>query len=176
MENLNKYINSKMKKLNNSKKTFKDIFEITHDQDDRVFAEITDAYKIKKMSYTECKNQSIKTALYLEDKLSHIEKNSFVGLMMDNSITWITTFLGLLMAGYKPVLLNLRLNNILLNEVISLTNLKCIVCDKDYNLSSESHILNIDDVNETKLTDKEFNWADEIALSTSLLAPLGRGI
>lgn len=167
MENLNKYINQKMKMLNESSKTFKDIFEITHDQKDRVFAEITDGYKIKKMSYTECKNQSIKTALYLEEKLSHIEKNSFVGLMMDNSIIWITTFWGLLMAGYKPVLLNLRLNNILLNEVISLTNLKCIVCDKDYNLSSESHILNIDDVNNTKLLDKEFKWADEIALSTS---------
>lgn len=167
MENLNKYINQKMKMLNESSKTFKDIFEITHDQKDRVFAEITDGYKIKKMSYTECKNQSIKTALYLEEKLSHIEKNSFVGLMMDNSIIWITTFWGLLMAGYKPVLLNLRLNNILLNEVISLTNLKCVVCDKDYNLSSESHILNIDDVNNTKLLDKEFKWADEIALSTS---------
>ena len=167
MENLNKYINQKMKMLNESSKSFKDIFEITHDQKDRVFAEITDGYKIKKMSYIECKNQSIKTALYLEEKLSHIEKNSFVGLMMDNSIIWITTFWGLLMAGYKPVLLNLRLNNILLNEVISLTNLKCIVCDKDYNLSSESHILNIDDVNNTKLLDKEFKWADEIALSTS---------
>ena len=167
MENLNKYINKKMKQLSLTQKTFKDIFEITHDQEDRIFGEITDGYKIKKVSYKECKSTSIKTALYLEEKLTNIEKDSFVGLMMDNSMTWITTFWGLLMAGYKPVLLNLRLNDILLNEVIKLTNLKYVVCDKNYNLSVDSLILNIDEVNNLKEVIKEFKWANEIALSTS---------
>lgn len=167
MENLNKYINNKMKKLNNSKKTFKDIFEITHDQDERIFAEITNGYKINKMSYNECKNECIKTALYLEEKLLEVEKNSFVGLMMENSIRWVTTFWGLLMAGYKPVLLNLRLTDMLLNDVIGLTNLKYIVSDKEYNVSVKQLILNEEEVKNTIFQNKEFNWANEIALSTS---------
>lgn len=167
MENLNRYINSKMIKLKNSKKTFKDIFEITHDQDDRIFAETTNGYTINKMSYNECKKECVKTAIYLEDKLSDVEKNTFVGLMMENSIKWVTTFWGLLMAGYKPVLLNLRLTGALLDEVISLTNLKYIVSDKEYSISTKQIVLNDDEINSTIFKNKEFNWANEIALSTS---------
>ena len=167
MENLNKYINNKIKKLNITKKTFKDIFEITHDQEDRIFAETTNGYKINKMSYKECKIECIKTALYLENQLSTLERNSFVGLMMENSIKWITTFWGLLMAGFKPVLLNLRLNDILLNEVIELTDLKYIVSDKEYNVPIEQLVFNEEEVLNTEIVNKEFNWANEIALSTS---------
>ena len=167
MENLNKYINNKMKKLNSTQKTFKDIFEITHDQDDRIFAETTNGYKINKISYKECKTECTKTAIYLEEKLSNVEKDSFVGLMMDNSIKWVTTFWGLLMAGFKPVLLNLRLNDMLLNDVIELTNLKYIVSDKEYNVSIKQLVLNEEEVLNTKIVNKEFSWANEIALSTS---------
>ena len=156
-----------MIRLKNSEKTFKDIFEITHDQDDRIFAETTNGYRINKMSYNECKKECVKTAIYLEDKLSDVEKNTFVGLMMENSIKWVTTFWGLLMAGYKPVLLNLRLTGALLDEVISLTNLKYIVSDKEYSISTKQIVLNDDEINSTIFENKEFNWANEIALSTS---------
>lgn len=108
MEKINKLINQSIKKLQLSNKTFKDIFEIIYQYDDKIFCEITNGYKIEKLSYLECKENIIKTAIYFEKLLCDYRKGSFVGLLMENSINWIYSFWGLLMAGYKPMLLNLR--------------------------------------------------------------------
>lgn len=167
MENLSKLINKKMFELNNSNKTFKDIFEITYSHSDKVFCELTDGYKIKKITYNEFKIKCIKNAIYLEEQLKDNPKNSFIGLMMDNSPLWISTFWGLLMAGYKPLLLNLRLSDTLLIDVLNLASVNTVICDKNYNLNKNVLIVNEDEIDNQVIINKEFSWADEIALSTS---------
>lgn len=167
MENLKKLINQKMCDLENSNKTFEDIFNITHSHANKIFCEVTDGFKIKTLTYNECRNLCIKSAIYFERILKDIPKNSFVGLMMENSISWITSFWGLLMAGYKPMLLNLRLTDYLLNNVINLSNINVAICDKSYNLSIKELIINNEEIENIELEEKTFNWANEIALSTS---------
>ncbi len=167
MESINKLINKNIFDLNNSDKTFKDIFEIIYRHGDRIFGEITNGYKIQKITYKECKEKIIKSALYLEEELKAIPKGDFVGLMMENSLNWINVFWGLLMIGYKPMLLNLRLNDVLLKDVIKLSNLSVVITDKNYNSGIEEIIYNEIETDKKEIIEKEFNWANEIALSTS---------
>lgn len=167
MENINKIIKTKINKLNSSNKEFKDIFNIIHDLENNVFSEISDGYKIKSLTYKEIKEQSILMGKYISNKLSNVEKDSFVGIMMDNSNTWVEVFWGLLMSGFKPMLLNIRLGSKLNQDIIDLLNIKYVVCDKDYGLNCNLLYANDINLNEYKDINCEFEWANEIALSTS---------
>lgn len=166
MENLNKIIKTNLVQLNNSNKTFEDIFEIIHSIEDNVFSELSDGYKVKKLTYKDIKNQSILMGRFFNNELKDIQKNDYVGLIMDNSPLWVSSFWGLLMAGYKPMLLNIRLGSKLNQEIIELLKIKCVIADKDYNLNCNMIYTNNIDLSNLN-TEVEFNWANEIALSTS---------
>lgn len=166
MENLNKIIKTNLVQLNNSNKTFEDIFEIIHSIEDNVFSELSDGYKVKKLTYKDIKNQSILMGRFFNNELKDIQKNDYVGIIMDNSPSWVSSFWGLLMAGYKPMLLNIRLGSKLNQEIIELLKIKCVIADKDYNLNCNMIYTNNIDLSNLN-TEVEFNWANEIALSTS---------
>ena len=166
MENLNKIIKTNLIQLNNSNKTFEDIFEIIHSIEDNVFSELSDGYKVKKLTYKDIKNQSILMGKFFNNELKNIQKNDYVGLMMDNSPLWVCSFWGLLMAGYKPMLLNIRLGSKLNQEIIELLKIKCVIADKDYNLNCNMIYTNNIDLSKYN-EEVKFKWANEIALSTS---------
>ena len=166
MENLNKTIKNKLNRLNASNETFKDIFEIMHDDNTHVFCEKTNGFKIEKTSYTQCKNECVKMGSFLNCKLNDYEKNTYVGLLMENSPNWIYIFWGLLMAGYKPLLLNKRLGDILNSKVVELTNLKVIITDTHTTLNVDEMLVSEFDLSNVEIIN-DFKWANEIALTTS---------
>jgi acyl-CoA synthetase (AMP-forming)/AMP-acid ligase II len=55
---------------------------------------------------------------FLTKKLGEKQRGSFVGLAMDNSILWQTCFWALLMAGFKPVLIDTNLKEEMLDYII----------------------------------------------------------
>lgn len=169
MENINKIVKNKIKKLSNCPKHFKDIFEIMHDQEDNIFSEISDGYRIKTTTYKEIKQLSIKLGNYFNEHLSNISKGSYVGLMMNNSNLWIASFWGLLMSGFKPMLINIRLGNKLNDDIIKLLNIKMIITDEDYTLNCDKINLNNFDTNNIEINNNynSFNWENEIALASS---------
>lgn len=169
MENINKIVKNKIKKLSNCSKHFKDIFEIMHDQEDNIFSEISDGYRIKTTTYKEIKQLSVKLGNYFNEHLSNISKGSYVGLMMNNSNLWIASFWGLLMCGFKPMLINIRLGNKLNDDIIKLLNIKMIITDEDYTLNCDKINLNNFDTNNVEINNNynSFNWENEIALASS---------
>lgn len=166
MENLNKYISSKMKILDSTSKSFEDVFNIMHDQDDRIFSEITDGYKIKETTYNEIKELCVKTGNYYKEKLRDLDKGSYVGLLMENSQLWVSSFWAILMAGYKPVLLNKRFSKELNEKVIKMTNISWIITDDKYDFDVDYIYPEIDQINKFE-SRGDFTWENEIALSTS---------
>lgn len=173
MENLKKYINIKNDCLLNSNFTFKDLFYIVHDQGDHVFCEFVNKFKTFKFTYNDMKNYCFSMASFLNDKVKD-EKRSFIGIYMENSINWVASFWGLLMLGYKPVLLNCKLPIKTTLEIVEQLNVQSIVCSSatfdnytEYNvIKLDSGLLPSKDV----LSLEEFNdfaWEDEIALSTT---------
>lgn len=166
MENLRKYINYKVNCINTQPNTFKNLFEIIHDQEDRIFCEEYNGYKVVSTTYKEYKEICIGVASYLKNTLSKLKPDSFVGLMMENNKYWIAYFWGLLMAGFKPMLLNVRLGNKLNQDIIDELNIKYIICEQQTELNVK-HILS-SDIDASKYpTCTDFTWGSEIALSTS---------
>ena len=164
---VNQIIKDRLKKLESSNKKFKDIFEIIHSNEDFLFSEKTNGYKIEYTTYGECKKYCYQMAKYLTLNIRDLPKHSFVGLMMDNSVEFINTLFGLLMVGYKPMLLNIRLGSELNNEIIKRLGIKYVVSDTDYNL--DATLINIKDSNYRLLdtVDLTIDWENEIAISTS---------
>ena len=98
---INQIIKTRLRLLEHSKKDFKTIFEIIHHNKEFVFCEKTDGFRIKQTTYGECYNYSYKMGKFLSEKLDN--NSEYVGLMMDNSLEFITTFYGILMNNKKPV-------------------------------------------------------------------------
>ena len=167
MVNIKKIIKNKMNLLNNSTPTFESLFNIIHEHESNIFCETTNGYKISSMTYGECKNRCILSAKYFCQVFSDIPKGSFIGLMMENSIHWITSFWGILMAGYRPVLLNVRLGQKLNQDVVEILNVEKIISDKNYLPNIEFIKIDDIDLDQYKSVDTKFEWADEIALTTS---------
>lgn len=162
---VNKIINERLKLLKNSNRTFKDIFEIIHHNSEFLFAEKTDGFRISKVTYGECYNYSYKMGSYLSGKLSD---SKYVGLMMENSLEFITSMYGILMNNKIPVLLNIRLGSILNNQVINRLGIKEIICDKEYDVNALKIVVNnIDYDTIINIDSNMFIWENKLALTTS---------
>lgn len=163
---INQIIKTRLRLLEHSKKDFKTIFEIIHHNKEFVFCEKTDGFRIKQTTYGECYNYSYKMGKFLSEKLDN--NSEYVGLMMDNSLEFITTFYGILMNNKKPVLINIRLGNTLNNQIIERLNIKDVVCDNDYEINANKIFVKDFNYEEVKQPNtNEFTWANEFAISTS---------
>lgn len=164
--NVNKIIKERLELLNKSNKDFKSIFEIIHKDKDFIFCEKTDGFKIHKTTYGESYIYAYKMGEYLKNKLDN--SCEYVGLMMNNSLEFITSLYGILMNNKKPVLLNIRLGNVLNNEIIKRLNIKDIVCDDDYDvIGNKINVLCFDYNLITSYDETSFTWANSLAICTS---------
>lgn len=170
MENLIKYVNYKNKQLLNCDFTFKYLFDVIHDQEDRIFGEYLDNYQINNVTYKEMRSYSLKMASFLKKEISD-EIDNYVGLFLENSITWVSCFWGLLLAGYKVALLNSKLPLEITNNVIKSLDIKTIV--SNVNKFSDKKIIHLDqtnkfisEVNECKELE-DIKCANEIAICST---------
>jgi len=98
--------------------------------------------------------------------LNNVPKNSVVGLKLDNTPFWCFTFYGLLMAGYRPLLIDYKLEGENTINLLEAANAEAIISDDDYNYKVR-HINKkaVNDINENL----EFveSWADEVIFTSS---------
>lgn len=169
MENISKYINWKSNQIKNSKEqSFAALFDLIHNQEDRIFAEYFDMLQVRVVSYKECKSYIKKTANYLKSQLT-APKNSFVGILMENSMEWVGTFWGLLMIGYKPLLINCKLPSNINKDVVATMKCTEVVATKEFahqDLNAKTIVLDQNNI-ETSNELSEATWADEIAMCTT---------
>ena len=170
-ENIPLYIKERFSILENSDQSLKSIFEIIHDQGERIFCEYLEAFTMRNVTYTEFKSYVRKTAQYLKNK--GLEGNhQYVGLFMDNSLNWVAVFWAILMLGGKPVLLNKKLPLSINKDIVSLLHIEKVIVDIQYNdgfkneipFDNQNRILpEINNLNEIEKED----WEDELVLSTT---------
>ncbi len=165
--NINQIIKKRLQLLENSNHTLKDLFNIIHSDEECVFCERNNGYKIVRTTYKECKKYAKQMGSYLYEQLKVISKHSYVGLMMENKLEFITVFFGLLMAGYIPVLLNVRLGIVLNDEIINRLNIKCVIADDDYQIACNKIIIKDFEYNNEIINENNFEWENKIAISTS---------
>ena len=162
---IDEFVNYKLKMLTDSDRQFKDIFEIMFTDLDNIFAEKTDGYRIIKTTYGQCRDEIIRISSSVSSILREFELNSIIGIYMSNSVEWIEIFFALLRCGYRPLLMNLRLDDNTLNKVIEDNGVVAVISDgKTFCVKT----VGVEKIISAKFSDNfEPTWSDEIILMSS---------
>lgn len=145
MENLIKYVNWKNKQLLKEDFNFEYLFNVIHDQGNRIFGEYLSNFQIKEVTYKEMKSYSLKMASFLKNNIH--DDCSYVGLYLDNSINSVACFWGVLLSGHNVCLLNTKLPIEVNKNVIKALGIKTVVLDNDV-FNGEYNIIHIKQTND----------------------------
>jgi len=87
-------------------RTFKNLFSIMCGYGDKVAAEYQENSAIKKLTYADYERIAVTGASRLSQLLDGVERNTFVALRCANSPLWPAVFWSIVMAGYRPLLID----------------------------------------------------------------------
>lgn len=163
MENINKLVKSRTDNLINSNKDFESIFNICFSNPDYIISERNDGFQIYETTFGQAK-KLIDDAAYSLNKKYNI-KDEYIGLALDNSLSFLVGFWTILKSGNKPYLVNLRHPKVLSNNIFNTLNIKYVLGDKDYEYNAQ--FININDLNESAPIDYKYTFANQMCLSTS---------
>ena len=145
--------------------TFEDIFDANFSQKENVLFEYEEGTESKKVTYgqTEAMIRSLASHLV---KVFQGKRDMYVALNMDNSAEWVVSFWAILMSGNKPYLVNLRHPLRLTASIIRTLKIEYSL---DLGKTNEFGILSVrvDEHLHDEVEETSFQWANEIALSTS---------
>lgn len=149
-----------LRDLGASQRRFEDIYRIfTEEFTDTPFSEQYRAGRTIRMSYAELAELTGRIARTLHARFSGKE-GAFLALKMENSPLWVASFFGILQAGFRPLLLNLRLDEQTLREVTADAQALAVLTDH-----AEDGCVDLSDCADAPAFSP--CWADEIALLTS---------
>ena len=105
-----KFYEIELQKLRDSDRTFRSVYEIMKAQfSEEVFGEELVRGRVVKTSYAELFERAERIAGGISALECKPELSSFIALEMNNSPLWAECFFGILMAGYRPALINMRM-------------------------------------------------------------------
>lgn len=128
-KNIEEYILHKLSLYELREKSFDTLFEFMFSEADNVMYETSVGYRIKKVTYGEAKAHILNTAGCVANALSGVERGSMVGIYMQNSPDWLRIFWCVIMLGYRPLLMNTRLPDAVLENIISDYSVGAVISD-----------------------------------------------
>ena len=119
------------KKLDELKeeRTFGNLFSILCSYGDAVAAEYQQDSIIEKMTYSDYERIAVAGAAKLANILEGVERNTFVALRANNSPLWPVALWAIIMAGYRPLLLDAASDNSQVLHVLKQAGSRTIVTD-----------------------------------------------
>ncbi|MBR4761762.1 MAG: AMP-binding protein, partial [Clostridia bacterium] len=105
---IDKYVKAKLEKLDGNP-TFLSLFELMFSEKDNILFEQSAGYRIVYTTYGEGKQKALDTAARIKARFADLPQGAVIGLYMDNGLGWIVTFWGIILAGFCPLLMNMRL-------------------------------------------------------------------
>ena len=147
-------------RLSCSRKTMHDIFRITFFHPEFTFFNVVKNGVVKNITYGEVKKQIECFANHFQKTIS--DKSKYVGLLLENSPEWVSSYYGLLMAGYIPVLLSTAATKDENEEILSQLHSKVVVTNKEIGVET----INPFEINEDKGIEYP-KWEDGVVLVTS---------
>lgn len=123
------FVKSKLSSFNTGDISFMSLFEMMFREKDNVLYERSSGYRIVTTTYGEAYDETLRLASGLRERLGDIPRDSVVGLYMKNGLEWIETFWALLAAGYRPLLMNLRLPEPVLEQALADADARAVVSD-----------------------------------------------
>jgi len=127
---VDEFVRKKLDLLNRSGHSFENLFELMFAEKEAVLYERSLGYKIEKTGYAEAYESAKTKAAALRSLLQDAPHDAVVGIHMENSVEWIEVFWAVLAAGFRPLLMNLRLDSELLATALSDCAAVAVVADK----------------------------------------------
>ncbi len=124
------FVQDKLSAFQSGGFTFRTLFTLMFRESDNVLYEKSEGYRIRKTTYGEAKKEILSRAAVLKDTLKNLPHNAVVGLYLDNSLDWIELFWAILAAGYKPLLMNLRLPKPLLLDAMQAADCRAVIAER----------------------------------------------
>ena len=124
---INRFVKAKLDAFGAMERDFRSLFTLMFREENNVMYERSQGYRIHSTTYGEAKAHILEKAAAMKTVLGHLEPDTVVGLYMDNSLEWIETFWAILAAGFRPLLMNLRLPDELLNEAVSACQCRAVI-------------------------------------------------
>ena len=159
------YIKDKVLRYEAVEKNFENFFSFMFSERDNIMAELSSGYKIKKVSYGECADSIKRRAVCFSEALKNAEVGSMVGLYMSNSVEWIESMWCILMCGYRPLLMNSRMSDQVLEDILAEHKVTDVISDGKQ-FSVRTHIVSEIGVS----PDEEYTpvkWGEEIVFMSS---------
>ncbi len=128
-QTIEEFVSWKLREFEKEDKSFATLFRFMFSEEENTMAELSDGYRVTRISYGEFKKQTQEKAAALMRLLS-LEKGTLVGIYMDNSLDWIRVFWSVLMCGYRPLLLNMRLSDAMIEEVLRDSSVGAVISDE----------------------------------------------
>lgn len=128
-KSIDSYVEYKTAEFSKVDKTFENLFDAMFAESENVMIEISDGYRIKKQTYGEFKAEIVGAAPSLAAILSDVKEGEMVGLYMSNRPEWLKVFWEIILCGYRPLLMNIRLPDAVLEDLLSQYSVGAVISD-----------------------------------------------
>ncbi len=127
-ETIEEFVQWKLDAFSREEKTFEKLFSYMFSDEENIMAESSDGYRVRKVTYGQCRQQILARAAAVKECVS-AAPDSIVGIYMDNSLDWIRIFWSVLMCGWRPLLMNLRLPEEVLEGILQQHQVAAVISD-----------------------------------------------
>lgn len=127
-KSIDEFVETKLKKLDDGAPGFETLFELMFSEKENLMYEKSTGYRVKKTTYGEAYEDIFCFAATLHRQLN-VTPGAVVGLSMDNSLEWIELFWALVLCGCRPLLMNLRLSDSVLEQALKDCGAEAVVSD-----------------------------------------------
>ena len=126
---INAFVAEKLEAFRTQGKTFETLFSLMFREAENVMFERSEGFAVRTTTYGEAKREILARAAALKTRLAGLPRDAIVGLYMENSLDWIECFWAILAAGFRPLLLNLRLPKPLLREAMERCGCEAVIAE-----------------------------------------------
>ena len=123
------FVRSKLRAFEEQGLSMETLFSLMFQEKENIMYERSAGYRIESFSYGEVEKRIKARALSLSKLLSDVAPGSVIGLSMDNSLSWIECFWAILLCGFRPLLINLRLSQEPVEGAIRDCDVQAVVSD-----------------------------------------------
>ena len=126
---VNRFVAEKLRRFDSMDRSFETLFELMFSEGENILYERSEGYRIIKTTYAEARRDIARRTSALKQSLAAVPHDAVVGLYMDNSLAWIECFWAVLCAGFRPLLMNLRLDGETLEDALRRSGAAAVVSD-----------------------------------------------
>ena len=124
------FVSAKLKRFDGMERSFASLFELMFSEKENIFYEKSEGYKVSKTTYGQAQERILARTAGMQQVLSAVPVGSVVGLHLQNGLPWIELFWALLRCGYRPLLMNLRLSNEMLEYALRISGAAMVISDE----------------------------------------------